>query len=233
MRRLAVFLYFMTSVLIVNAQWRIGLTVGATYNFYSIDNHYMTDWHYKGAWGKLLFGTHGVPIATLGVMGQYDFTEWFGLRADFNWTVKAYHQHRTMLSMDYDTQNHYLQLPIMASFSFGGQKLRGFLNAGFYGGYWISSYDYGTKQFALSLLPLIGGIKNQFDKERDQRFDFGLVGGVGVEWRFRFLKREWAWQIVEARIYYSTRSSQKDYMRIKDPRYNTTLALQSGLCYFF
>lgn len=216
-----------------NAQWRVGITGGATYNQYSIDNHYMSDWHFKGAWGKVTTNSCNIYISTLGLMGQYDFCDWFGVRADLNWTMKDHRQYRTMVSTDYETLNSYIQLPVMASFSFGSQKVRGFLNAGLYGGYWISSSDYGNQQFLMSVIMMSGTLKNEFVKERDQRFDFGLVGGLGVEWRFKLLKKDWAWQILEARIYYSTQSTQKDYMKIKDPRYNTTLALQSGLCYFF
>ena len=92
--------------------------------------------------------------------------------------------------------------------------------------------DYGNQQFLMSSTTMSGTFKKEFVEKRDQRFDFGLVGGLGVEWRFKLLKKDWAWQIIEARIYYSTLSTQKDYMKIRDPRYNTTLALQSGLCYF-
>ena len=233
MKRVAIILFVIVSSLAVNAQWRIGLTVGATYNSYSRDNHYMSDWHYKGAWGKIASSSHYVPIGTIGVMGQYDFNDWFGIRADLNWTNKANHQYRTMVSTDFETLNNYIQLPVMASFSFGNQKLRGFLNVGVYGGYWINSYYLGGQQFVTSGTTITGIIKNDFDEKRDQRFDYGLVGGIGIEWRFKFLKKNWAWQIVEARYYYSTKSIQKDYMRIQDPRYNTTLALQSGLCYYF
>jgi hypothetical protein len=38
---------------------------------------------------------------------------------------------------------------------------------------------------------------------------------------------------VEARYYYSTISVQKQYMRVDDYRYNSTLAFQAGVSYFF
>ena len=68
-----------------------------------------------------------------------------------------------------------------------------------------------------------------FDIERDQRWDFGFLGGIGMEYRFA---SHWAAQ-AEMRYYYSMVSTQKDYMRVKDPKYNSTLALQAGVCYFF
>ena len=233
MNKIAFVFLLSAYTLIADAQWRIGITGGATYNQYTIDNHYMSDWHYSGAWGKVTISNNNIYVSTFGLMGQYDFCDWFGVRVDLNWTMKNHRQYRTMVSTDYETLNSYLQLPVMASFSFGSQKIKGFLNTGFYSGYWLSSHDYGNQQFLMSNTTMSGTFKNEFVEERDQRFDYGLVGGLGIEWCFKFMKKNWAWQIFEARIYYSTQSIQKDYMKFKDPRYNTTLALQSGLCYFF
>lgn len=220
MKKSAFVIIFLTCSLMSSAQWRIGITGGATYNLYTIDNHYMSDRHCIGELG-----------GTFGFMGQYNFCDWFGVRADLNCTMKDYKQYMAKYdftddaTLDYRRSkiniknqpilNWYMQLPIMASFCFGCQKLKGFLNTGIYGGYWLGSRNY------------------DFVEERDQRYDCGFVGGMGLEWHFKMLKKDWAWQIVEARIYYSTKSTQKDYMKIKDPRYNTTLALQSGFCYFF
>lgn len=237
MKKSAFVIIFLACSLMTSAQWRIGITGGATYNQYTIDNHYMSDWHYRGAWGKTpMIKTEDkfscLYVSTLGLIGQYDFCDWFGVRADLNLLMKNHRQYRTMIPTDYETLNMYIQLPLMASFSFGGKKLRGFLNAGIYGGYWLNSWNNGH-QYTLTQERRLVTHKNEFAEERDQRYDYGLAGGVGLEWRFTMFKKDWAWQLIEARIYYSTQSTQKDYMKIKDPRYNTTLALQSGLCYFF
>ena len=55
------------------AQWRVGVNAGAAYNIYSIDKQYMTDYKYDGVWSF-----------TTGVTGQYNFKDWFGLRAGLN-----------------------------------------------------------------------------------------------------------------------------------------------------
>ncbi len=231
MRKIILICLIVSSFMSMTAQWRIGITAGASYNNCSIDNHYMSDWHYKGTWGNIFPAS--VNLGTIGIMGQYDLNDWLGIRADVNLTMKNHQEYRTLVLTDYEVINHYLQLPIMASFSCGNQKLRGFFNLGFYTGFWLLSYDEGSERQLLSSTTMTGTLKNEFDNERDQRFDLGLVGGTGFEWRFKFRNKNWSWQIVEARIYYSTISTQKDYMKIKDPRYNTTLVLQSGLCYFF
>lgn len=32
------------------AQWRLGASAGASYNWYSIDKHYQSDFNYQGLW---------------------------------------------------------------------------------------------------------------------------------------------------------------------------------------
>ena len=201
------------------AQWRVGVNGGATYNHSTISKHYMTDYQWKDRWG-----------VTLGVMGQYDVNDWLGVRAELDWTQKNYRLTRQIFSnLDYKYVNNYLQLPVMASFSFGGKQLRGFCNAGVYGGYWLTSGREGTdfNNSSEKVYEFSEDIK--FNSERDQRFDFGFVGGIGLEYRFC---QRWAAQ-VEMRYYYSTVSTQKDYMRLSDPRYNSTLGVQAGLWYSF
>lgn len=201
------------------AQWRVGVNGGATYNHSTISKHYMTDYQWKDRWG-----------VTLGVMGQYDVNDWLGVRAELDWTQKNYRLTRQILSnLDYKYVNNYLQLPVMASFSFGGKQLRGFCNAGVYGGYWLTSGREGTDFNNSSEKAYEFSEDIKFNSERDQRFDFGFVGGIGLEYRFC---QRWAAQ-VEMRYYYSTVSTQKDYMRLSDPRYNSTLGVQAGLWYSF
>lgn len=205
--------------LFANAQWRVGVTAGADYNVFSIDKQYMTDVLFDGRWG-----------VTYGVTGQYNFTDWFGVRADFNLTQKNYRMHRANIEeVDLKYRNTYLQLPVMASFSFGGKKLRGFCNLGVYGGYWVHSYRSGKdiNSFTGQSFDIKG--KVEFDSDRDKRWDCGLVGGVGMEYRF---DRHWAAQ-VEVRHYYSTTSTTKQYMRNKDYRYHSTTAIQLGASYIF
>ena len=220
MRKLLISMALLAIMLPAQAQWRAGVTMGADWNQYTIDKHYMTDWHYEGLWGW-----------TLGLTGQYNVNEWLGVRADLNCTQKNHRQYRTgvMANTNYDTRNCYLQLPVMASFSFGGQKVRGFLNLGVYGGYWLSSSLDGHYYNVFSEETMSIDESADFNKDRDQRLDCGLAGGVGVEYRFA---PHWAAQI-ETRLYYSTTSAQKDYMQLKDPKYNTTAAIQAAVYYIF
>jgi len=202
-----------------SAQWRVGINAGADLNHYTINTQFQTDYRYKDRWG-----------ATMGVMGQYDFSDWFAVRAELDWTQKNCRMERPVLQLvDYKYTNNYLQLPVMASFSFGGYKLRGFCNLGAYGGYWLNSSRKGREMNSFSWKAYDFSEKLEFNDERDRRWDFGFVGGAGMEYRFA---AKWAAQ-VELRYYYSTVSVQKDYTGFKDYRYNSTLALQAGVWYCF
>jgi len=209
--------------MLVHAQWRVGITGGPDYNGFSRDTHGRT-FNYKGTYGW-----------SAGVMGQYDIMDWLGVRAELNWTqknnkaqnaianlsgvVKEYFKHKEI--------NSYIQLPLMAALDYEYKQWRGLLNLGGYGAWWMArDNDFDVTLQNVSVTPLT---EPEFVKERDQRCDFGFVGGIGIE---RRINQHFSCQ-VEARCYYSTTSTQKDYMRIKDPRYNTTYTLQLAVCYIF
>ncbi len=205
--------------MMVFAQWRVGINGGGDLNHFIIDKQYQTDNQFKDRWG-----------GTVGIMGQYDIADWAGIRFELDWMQKNYRQTRETLKVyDYKYVNNYLQLPVMGSFSFGGQKVRGFCNLGIYGGYWLNSSRKGFDYNALTQKGYDFTEKVEFYDDRDRRWDFGFVGGAGLEYRFA---SHWAAQ-VELRYYYSTVSTTKVNDVAKDYRYNSTLALQAGLWYCF
>ena len=218
MRNLLMAVALLTA-LTAHAQWRVGVTGGTTYNVFSMDKQYLTDYQIDGRWG-----------VTLGVTGQYNFNSWLAVRTDLNWTQKNYRKYRAILTqMDYRYRNDYVQLPVMASFSVGGEKLRGFCNIGVYGGYWLISHQKGTDFNNFSGKTIMFSEKVEFNSDRDQRWDCGLLGGIGVEYQ---ITPHWVAQ-AEVRYYYSTTSTVKQYMRVKDFRYNSTTAIQLGGSYIF
>jgi hypothetical protein len=60
---------------LASAQWRVGVNGGADFNHYTINTQFQSDYQYKDRWG-----------CTFGVMGQYDFYNWLGVRAELDWT---------------------------------------------------------------------------------------------------------------------------------------------------
>ena len=202
------------------AQWRIGASAGADYNWYLINTQYQTDFRYDGAWGW-----------NAAVFGQYNFRPWVGLRAELEVSERNHRLYRTGVysGMNYTSHNIYVQLPVMTQFSFGGEHWRGFVHVGVYAGCWAAGYQKGTNYDTLNDKIVPVDSKYVFQSKKDQRADFGLAGGIGVEYRFL---EHWAVH-VEGRCYYSFISTVKPYMRVKDNRYNTTIGIQAGFSYIF
>ena len=203
-----------------HAEWRLGASGGFNYNWYSINTHYQTDYHYEGAFGW-----------QAAIFGQYNFFDWLGLRAELEASERNHRWYRTHMydGTDLITHNTYLQLPIMAQFSFGSPKVRGFVNVGFYTGYWLDSREKGTFFDSYSDKTFNINSAYAFRKQKDQRWDFGLAGGLGIEYR---CADHWS-VFVEGRCYYSFISTVKQYMYVKDYRYNTTLGMNVGFAYIF
>lgn len=201
------------------AQWRVGLGGGSSYNTYTMDLQYMNDYTLTG-----LLGLHG------GVMGQYSFTDWFAVRGEIDFTQRNWGMSRNkMADRDYSYLNNYVMLPVMASFSWGGSKLRGFLNLGVYDGYWLSSSRFGHEFSSFSQYHYAFSEQVEFNEEKDQRWDYGPLAGVGIEFHFA---RHWAIQW-EARYWHSMESQVKQYMQVKDYRYNNTFTCQAAMFYCF
>lgn len=203
------------------AQWRVGASGGGDYNWFTINKQYMNNYHYDGAWGW-----------NAAVFGQYNFKDWLGLRFELEASERNHRVYRDGMASgtNYINHNTYLQLPVMAQFSFGGQKVRGFMHAGVYAGYWLAGLQKGKYQDPLSRRTYNFKAKYRFQEEKDQRWDFGIAGGVGIEYRF---VEHWVMH-VEGRCYYSFISTVKPYMEhVRDYRYNTTVGMNLGFAYIF
>ena len=211
------------------AQWRVGASVGGDYNLYSIDPQYQVDYRYDGLWGgsAAVFGQYN--FAPWRDLHACDFLRWIAVRAELEVVEKSYRFHRTGYydEWNYTNRNLYLQLPVMAQLAFGSDKVHGFLNLGGYAGYWAYAWQKGALFDMNNGAPMPFDEPYIFQKEKDRRFDAGLVGGVGIEF---LLNKNWALHL-EGRCYYSLMSTVKQYMLVKDYRYNTTFGLQAGFSY--
>jgi hypothetical protein len=214
------------------AQWSVGLMAGYDRNVYTYEKGYAYD---------LRFGNRSGWELTVPV--QYNFNDWLGVRADLSYVQKGHKQHRTgyATGMEYKTRDHYLQVPLMASFSFGGSKVRGWFNPGGYMGYWLSSYWEGVTAMPTSPNGVSNSIssdpdiayhfkeKVKFMSDRDNRLDAGLTAVVGVGWKFH--------PNLEARMegvcWYSLVDRASGDSHNVAPRYDTTYSIRLGITYFF
>ncbi len=208
-----------------SAQWKVGVQTGYTHNSLSTESGYAYDRHYDALGGF----TVGVPV-------QYEFANWFALQADLSYTQKNYALYRsgTYADVRSETRNGFMQLPVYTHFSFGEEKLRGFINAGAYMGYWIASRTEGAQfQYFYQIIdsnaqaPFHFDEKVPFDNRRDNRFDGGLMTGLGIQYQLT----PYIQLVVEGRYYRGLSDLQKDYMLKQMHRYNDTFTLQIG-CMF-
>lgn len=91
----------------------------------------------------------------------------------------------------YNRELHYIELPLLMNINFGSQQWRGFFNFGPQIG--ICVFDNGGKGIHMS------DNKTQYASPIDQRFDWGLAGGLG----FYFRSRNAGLYQLEARFSYS------------------------------
>lgn len=217
----------------LNAQWSVGIESGINKNYMNTNISNLSFTQYKGSYNYSI----SIPIA-------YQFNSWLSVKAEPGIMKKSYKIERTgYFTGIYERfDNSYLQLPIMASFSFGGSKLKGFVNIGGYGGYWTgghvkgaianildpvdSSYTETEATQDYSGLTSISAYseKYTFDKKKDNRYEWGILAGGGISYQ---INRKWK-IFTEAMYYQSLTDQQKKYMINQVPRYNETYALSLG-----
>ncbi|MGN0190398.1 MAG: outer membrane beta-barrel protein [Candidatus Cryptobacteroides sp.] len=233
-KKLLVSLFTLLACLGAKAQWSVGVMAGYDYNMYSVAKGYAYDYRYGGMGGLEVT----VPV-------QYNFFDWLGLRADISYVQKGHTMHRTGVYEGEwtNTRDHYLHVPLMLSFSFGGKKVRGWVDAGGYVGGWLASWQKGVattvigneqwQEGSFKYYQDVRGYyfdeKVEFLDKRDKRFDAGLTGLAGVGWKVT--------PLVELRLegvcWYSLIDTASGTADNVAPRYNTTWALRLGCAFHF
>jgi len=213
------------------AQFSVGLQAGWNKNYLVTNNANRPFTYYN----PLSSFTIGIPV-------QYKFNDWFSIAADPSFIQKNYRVQRGdfFAGVYQDNTNNYLQLPLMGHFTFGGKRLRGFLNAGVYGAWWMNGTIKGTMANVLNQAEGAGGssIYNfsqsysyqenySFNKVKDNRFEFGWVAGLGLEYELGDKIKIFS----EGRLLYSFTDQQKKYSLNQVPRYNTTVGLNAGVLF--
>lgn len=105
-----------------------------------------------------------------------------GLQAEFNYSQKGWIEMDTTMgkNLQYKNKMDYVELPILTHINIGAGNFRGLLNLGPYLGYGLNS--------STTLTDLQTGTStttdHEFDIDKDNRIDFGLLVGFGFEYRF-------------------------------------------------
>ena len=217
---------------ISNAQIFIGLEAGANKNSLITNNSNQAFTSYDSKNGIAV----GIPIL-------YNVNDWFALRASPSYTQKNYTINRTgfFKGIYQDNINEYLQLPLMGQFSFGNDQLKGYLDLGLYGAYWLSGKVKGAQSNILNpvdsayttVAPTnIAGTNNlyaynekyTFNTTKDNRMEFGWIAGIGISYEINSGNRFF----IEGRRIYSFTDQQKNYMINQTPRYNDIYGFNIG-----
>ncbi len=225
-RFLALSLMALAALPAAAVDWYMGFEGGYNYNDFSIDQNYAYDMRYKGAGGI----TVGIPI-------RMEAVNWFALQVDVEYTQKNHKMYRTQKYEELytNTTNHYLQLPVLLNFSFGGEKIRGYIGVGGYVGCWLASHREGNTLAVSNVVTnKLGGNYYAFDEYRkldnshDQRCDAGLAANLGIRIKIddRMVFH------AETDFLYGLVSTEKTKGQVSPtPRYNSTYAVQIGLTF--
>ena len=163
-------------------------------------------------------------------MTGYQFNQWFGIRSGLGVLTKNYITDLEInyidISDEYRTyyRDVYLQLPLMADLSVGGEDVRVHFRFGGYAAYWLSQWRHGYVYVADDPRPFVGDAYH-FVEGYDNRFDAGLAGGLGLG-----LRVSPAWQLhFEGNYYHGLISTAKSPYKT----YNRTWTFGMGATYHF
>lgn len=169
----------------------------------------------------------------IGVQTRYHISDWMAIRTDLSLMQRAHRMDRHLNYLDSvftEYHNLYLTLPVLADFSYGGERFRGHTFVGGFIGYWLQSHIVGKTYWMTDYYIYF----NDFDEKRaftndDKRFCAGATCGLGVSYA---LNERW-YLTLDALYYYDLTSHHSSYTHLGDPRYLNTLSLTMGSIYKF
>lgn len=222
MKRLLFFFLLCLLHSVAIAQWSVGIRAGVNNTGITRSDASRIDETYGNLCGY-----------DFGINGRYAVNPWLSIRADLNLMHRNHRlqRHLNYLSPVYTNHlNAYINLPVMADFSFGGRKLRGHLFLGCFTGYWLWQHVEGTTYVMTDYEVIF----NDFNEPRpftreNRRFDAGLLGGLGLSYSLdQHIELNF-----DALYYYDLVSHSIGYPHLQDFRYLNTASLTFGISYRF
>ena len=149
-----------------------------------------------------------------GVIFRYAGHKCCGLQVELNYMQRGWRENTTAedsldVDVHYKRRLNYIEIPFLAHIFFGKKMVRGFLNVGPQIGYCFSESSSGTKH--------PNPVKQEQYKPLDNKFDWGLAGGLGMLVR---TPKAGVFQL-EARFCYSFgdyfKNSKMDYFSKSNP----------------
>lgn len=119
-----------------------------------------------------------------GFVFEYVSDKHAGLQLELNYTQRGWVENDTTAGnmLKYKNQMDYLELPFLTHVNIGNGNFRGVINMGLY-----AAYALNRKIVKTDIKSAVDeDIAYTFDKDKDNRIDFGLLAGGGFEYRFPF-----------------------------------------------
>lgn len=125
---------------------------------------------------------YAAPTAgfTLRYISERYFSMLCGVQLELNYSQKGWEENITDNTNTYSRSMSYLEIPFLAHLAFGDEK-KGmfFVNAGPQMGYLLSEKEKFSSDWNASNRP--NGVNYQYGKMADNKLDYGLVGGGGID----------------------------------------------------
>ena len=141
---------------------------------------------------------------SFGVVARYMSEKYFsmmcGIQVELNYTQRGWKENIEDGSGDtYSRTMNYVEIPLLAHLAFGKDALdkgmKFFVNVGPQIGFFLSEKEKMSDDWNPSYRP--NGIVQQYGKMVENKFDYGILGGLGVE-----LSTKYGHFILEGRYYY-------------------------------
>lgn len=125
------------------------------------------------------------PGMTMGLVARYTEERFFGLIGELKIEQRGWKEVFDETAFSYHRTLTYVQLPLLTHIYFGSDRFKGFINLGPSVGYMISSkasanFDYNDPA-SVEGFPIANRHVNQMVMPVKNRFDYGILGGAGVE----------------------------------------------------
>lgn len=215
------------------AQWSIGGSVGAVWDRPFLDeNKYDYFYYYSSGIVQTRRIINNSTNEIKSINYQIDLsvlrqlTNRWSVVSGLSFQQKGYNIH-TKIGSYIRCNDWYISLPILTEFSFVKTKHdEVFVEAGLYAAYWCDSY---RKYLVPDIFYEINkGIeKKEFNKDVDNRFECGLIGGVGYKHHFG---TKWTC-FTTARYQYALTKQFKDPQTMDFISRNNAFVFQLGLLY--
>lgn len=121
--------------------------------------------------------------SNFGALVRVDFNEYIGVQTELLFAQKG----QRWLSKNDSTKNYirfvnnYIEVPVMAVARFGPEKIKATIYLGTYFAYWSGAY---TQSSTVEDKKTMAKSDNKYDfSSMDNRFDFGMASGVGVDFK--------------------------------------------------